>query len=35
MQTYRREILAKIPQGCYVWEDYAEHDGVNAPGLHT
>ena len=24
-QTYRREILAKIPDGVYVWEDYAEH----------
>jgi N-methylhydantoinase B len=33
-QTYRREILAKIPQGTYVWEDYAEHDGVDEPRLH-
>jgi len=33
--TYRREILAKIPVGQYVWEDYAEHDGVDAPRLHT
>jgi N-methylhydantoinase B len=33
--TYRREILAKIPDGTYVWEDYAEHDGVDAPRLHT
>jgi N-methylhydantoinase B len=33
-QTYRREILAKIPDGTYVWEDYAEHDGVEEPKLH-
>ncbi len=34
-ETYRREILAKIPDGEYVWEDYAEHDGVEAPRLHA
>ncbi|MGP8304286.1 hydantoinase B/oxoprolinase family protein [Streptomyces inhibens] len=34
-QTYRREILSKIPDGEYVWEDYAEHDGVDEPKLHT
>jgi N-methylhydantoinase B len=34
-QTYRREILPKIPSGTYVWEDYAEHDGVDPPRLHT
>ncbi len=34
-QTYRREILAKIPVGTWVWEDYAEHDGVEDPKLHT
>jgi N-methylhydantoinase B len=34
-QTFRREILAKIPDGTYVWEDYAEHDGVDEPRLHT
>ncbi len=34
-QTYRREILSKIPDGTYVWEDYAEHDGVDEPMLHT
>ena len=34
-QTYRREILAKIPVGTWVWEDYAEHDGVDEPMLHT
>lgn len=34
-RTYRREILAKIPVGTWVWEDYAEHDGVDEPRLHT
>ena len=34
-QTYRREILGKIPVGSWVWEDYAEHDGVDEPMLHT
>ncbi|MFC7329513.1 hydantoinase B/oxoprolinase family protein [Marinactinospora rubrisoli] len=34
-ETYRREILAKIPDGSYVWEDYAEHDGVDPPRLHA
>jgi N-methylhydantoinase B len=34
-ETFRREVLAKIPDGTYVWEDYAEHDGVDAPRLHT
>ncbi|WP_353649775.1 hydantoinase B/oxoprolinase family protein [Nakamurella sp. A5-74] len=33
-ETYRTEILSKIPDGEYVWEDYAEHDGVDAPRLH-
>jgi N-methylhydantoinase B len=33
-ETYRREILPKIPDGTYVWEDYAEHDGVDEPKLH-
>jgi N-methylhydantoinase B len=33
--TYRREILAKIPVGTWTWEDYAEHDGVDEPRLHT
>ena len=32
---YRTEILSKIPDGEYVWEDYAEHDGVDEPQLHT
>jgi N-methylhydantoinase B len=34
-ETYRREILAKIPVGSWTWEDYAEHDGVDEPKLHT
>jgi N-methylhydantoinase B/oxoprolinase/acetone carboxylase alpha subunit len=34
-ETYRREILGKIPVGSWVWEDYAEHDGVDEPMLHT
>ncbi len=34
-ETYRREILSKIPVGSWVWEDYAEHDGVDEPMLHT
>jgi N-methylhydantoinase B len=33
-EVYRREILSQIPDGTYVWEDYAEHDGVEAPKLH-
>ncbi|WP_193611964.1 hydantoinase B/oxoprolinase family protein [Nocardioides lijunqiniae] len=33
--TYRREILSQIPVGSWVWEDYAEHDGVDEPQLHT
>ncbi|HEY0949577.1 hydantoinase B/oxoprolinase family protein, partial [Nocardioides sp.] len=34
-ETYRREILSQIPVGSWVWEDYAEHDGVDEPMLHT
>ena len=34
-ETFRRELLAKIPDGEYTWEDYAEHDGVDPPRLHT
>ncbi len=33
--TYRREILARIPVGTWTWEDYAEHDGVDEPKLHA
>ncbi len=34
-ETYRREILSQIPVGSWTWEDYAEHDGVEEPQLHT
>ncbi|UPK74015.1 hydantoinase B/oxoprolinase family protein [Nocardioidaceae bacterium SCSIO 66511] len=34
-RTYQREILSKIPVGTWTWEDYAEHDGVDDPKLHT
>ena len=34
-ETFRREILTKIPTGTWTWEDYAEHDGVDEPRLHT
>ena len=34
-ETYRREILSQIPVGTWTWEDYAEHDGVDEPQLHT
>jgi N-methylhydantoinase B len=33
--VFRDELLSKIPRGTYVWEDYAEHDGVEPPRLHT
>jgi N-methylhydantoinase B len=33
-EVYRTEILSQIPDGTYVWEDYAEHDGVDEPMLH-
>lgn len=32
---YRNELLAKIPDGTYQWEDYVEHDGVSDPRLHA
>ncbi|HET7386683.1 MAG TPA: hydantoinase B/oxoprolinase family protein [Nocardioidaceae bacterium] len=34
-ETFRREVLAKIPVGSWTWEDYAEHDGVDPPRLHA
>jgi N-methylhydantoinase B len=34
-ETFRRELLAKIPDGTFAWEDYAEHDGVDPPRLHA
>jgi N-methylhydantoinase B len=33
--VFENELLSKIPEGTYVWEDYAEHDGVDPPRLHT
>jgi N-methylhydantoinase B len=32
--TFRTELLPKIEDGVYAWEDYVEHDGVSAPRLH-
>jgi N-methylhydantoinase B len=32
--VYRNELLARIPDGTYAWEDYVEHDGVSDPKLH-
>lgn len=34
-ETYRREVLGRIPVGTWAWEDYAEHDGVDEPRLHA
>ena len=34
-EVFRKEILAKIPDGEYVWEDYAEQDGVDDPRLYA
>jgi N-methylhydantoinase B len=31
---FRTELLPKIADGTYVWEDYVEHDGINDPKLH-
>jgi len=31
---YRHELLPKIADGEYAWEDYVEHDGVSEPRLH-
>lgn len=31
---FRNELLAKIADGEYAWEDYVEHDGVTDPKLH-
>lgn len=33
--SFRREILPRIPNGEYSWEDYIEHDGIDPPQLHT
>ncbi|MEP7104862.1 MAG: hydantoinase B/oxoprolinase family protein [Chloroflexota bacterium] len=32
--TFRREILPRIPDGVYEFEDYIEHDGIDPPRLH-
>jgi N-methylhydantoinase B len=32
--TFRTELMPKIADGVYAWEDYVEHDGVSAPRLH-
>jgi len=32
--VFQSELLGRIPDGEYVWEDYAEHDGVDEPRLH-
>src|SRR5829696_4746933 len=34
-EAFRRELLARIPDGTWTWEDYAEHDGVDPPRLHA
>jgi N-methylhydantoinase B len=31
---YRNELLPKIADGEYSWEDFVEHDGVTDPKLH-
>jgi N-methylhydantoinase B len=33
--TFRSEILPRIPDGTYEFEDYIEHDGVEPPRLHV
>ena len=33
--SFRREILPKIPNGTYQFEDFIEHDGVEEPRLHV
>ncbi|HEY4027486.1 MAG TPA: hydantoinase B/oxoprolinase family protein [Candidatus Dormibacteraeota bacterium] len=33
--SFRREILPRIPDGTYTFEDYIEHDGVDPPRLHV
>src|SRR5438105_4670229 len=34
-RVFQSELLSKVPDGTYTWEDYAEHDGVDPPRLHT
>jgi len=33
--SFRREVLPRIPDGTYEFEDYIEHDGVEEPRLHV
>ena len=33
--TIREELISKIPDGEYEWEDYIESDGVEAGRIHT
>src|SRR3954471_9990043 len=33
--TIREELLPKIKDGVYQWEDYIENDGVDEPRLHA
>lgn len=32
--VFRDELLPKIKNGTYAWEDYVEHDGLTDPSLH-
>ncbi len=32
--VFREELLPKIENGTYYWEDFIEHDGVTDPKLH-
>lgn len=34
-EIMRRELLPKIKDGTYHWEDYVEHDGVEADKIHA
>ena len=34
-RTIREELLPKIADGVYHWEDYIEGDGVDAPKMHA
>ena len=34
-ETFRRELLPKIKDGTYRWEDYVENDGINKGQVHA
>ncbi len=34
-ETIRRELLPRIRDGVYTWEDYIENDGVEGPKMHA